>query len=252
MNKDPRVLAHCNLFGVFAAIPTLLTLDPEAKKLVEDKTVAIGFAVKNGPRGTLLLDKGKAEMKKGIDKCSIKLYFPSCEKFNAMIDGKGLPIPVSGFHHLGFLLGPFLKLTDILSSYLRPAEGALSDPVFFERSTLLMLHVIAGAVAEIGNEDKIGRFSASNIVNGVIRLSIGDTVSVGIRAKEHFLEAIHGDPGEGFSEMAFDSLTTARDLFDGKINAVAAVGEGKVRIGGMISQVDNVNRILDRVAVYLQ
>ena len=34
-------------------------------------------------------------------------------------------------------------------------------------------------------------------------------------------------------------------------NAIAAVGLGQVRIGGMICQVDNVNRILDRVAAYL-
>ena len=51
--------------------------------------------------------------------------------------------------------------------------------------------------------------------------------------------------------MRFEDLATARALFDGEINAVAAVGMGKVRIGGMISQVDNVNRILDRVSVYL-
>ena len=35
------------------------------------------------------------------------------------------------------------------------------------------------------------------------------------------------------------------------INAIAAVGMGQVRVSGMISQVDNVNRILDRVAIYL-
>ena len=51
--------------------------------------------------------------------------------------------------------------------------------------------------------------------------------------------------------MRFENIRTARDLFDGKINAVAAVGEGRVRVGGMISQVDNANRILDRVALYL-
>ena len=33
--------------------------------------------------------------------------------------------------------------------------------------------------------------------------------------------------------------------------AIAAVGLGQVRIGGMISQIDNINRILDRVALYL-
>ena len=51
--------------------------------------------------------------------------------------------------------------------------------------------------------------------------------------------------------MRFEDIKLARDLFDGRVNAVASVGEGKVRIGGMISQVDNVNRILDRVALYL-
>ena len=51
--------------------------------------------------------------------------------------------------------------------------------------------------------------------------------------------------------MEFCDLALAHDLFDGKVNAVVCVGQGKVRISGMISQVDNVNRILDRVSVYL-
>jgi len=249
--KDEKVLAYCNLFGVLGAIPTLLEIVPEAAEAVKGKNISVGFAVKDGPHGTLILQDGKGEMVEGIEKCSIKLYFPSCKKFNALIDGTGMPLPVSGFWHIGFLLGGFTKLTDILSAYLRPEAGKLEDPVFFERSTILMLHVIAGAVAQVGNHDKVGMFSASNIVDGVIRLSIGEDISVGVIAKDHKLTPVHGDPGEGFSEMRFDSLQTARDLFDGRINAVAAVGEGKVRIGGMISQVDNVNRILDRVSLYL-
>ena len=249
--KDEKVLAHCNLFGVLGAIPTLLELDPEAARLVAGKRISIGFSVKDGPRATLSFADGKAELREGIEKCSIKLYFPSCKKFNGMIDGTATPLPVSGFWHVGFLLGAFVKLTDILSAYLRPEPKDLEDPVFFERSTVLMLHVIAGAVAQVGNCDKVGQFSASNIVDGVIRLTVGDQYAVGVRAEGHRLTALHTDPGEGFSEMRFDSLLTARALFDGKINAVAAVGLGKVRIGGMISQVDNVNRILDRVSFYL-
>ena len=249
--RDELVLARCNLFGVLGAIPTLLTLDAEAKEIIKGKNLSVGFAVKGGPRATLSFANGKAELCEGIDRCSIKLYFSSCKKFNDMIDGKASPLPVSGFWHIGFLLGGFTKLTDILSAYLRPAPKKLEDPVFFERSTILMLHGIAGAVAEGGNYDKVGKFSASNIVDGVIRLSIGDDLAVGVRAKGHSLTAIHSDPGESFSEMSFDSLATARDLFDGKINAVAAVGMGNVRIGGMISAVDNLNRVLDRVSVYL-
>lgn len=249
--KDEKVLAYCNLFGVLGAIPYLLELVPEAAEQVRGKNISLGFAIKGGPRATLSFRDGKAGMTEGIDKCSIKLYFASCKKFNDMIDGKANPLPVSGFWHIGFLLGGFTRLTDILSAYLRPEPQKLEDPVFFERSTLLMLHVIAEAVAQIGNQDKIGMFSASNIVDGVIKLSIGDRVSVGVRAQAHKLTALHHAPEESFSEMSFDSIETARDLFDGKINAVAAVGMGKVRIGGMISQVDNVNRILDRVSIYL-
>ena len=249
--KDERVLAQCNLFGVLGAIPTLIKTVPAAADLVKGKRISIGFQIKGGPCATLSLADGAAEMREGIDRCSIRLYFPTCKKFNDMIDGRANPLPVSGFWHIGFLLGTFTKLTDLLSAYLRPEPEKLKDPVFFEASTVLMLHVIAAAVAEVGNHDAIGRFSASNIVDGVIRLSIGDQLSVGVLAKEHHLTAIHSDPGEGFSEMNFDSLATARDLFDGRINAVAAVGMGKVRIGGMISQVDNVNRILDRVSYYL-
>ena len=51
--------------------------------------------------------------------------------------------------------------------------------------------------------------------------------------------------------MEFQGMHLARDLFDGNVNAIAAVGQGQVRIGGMISMIDNINRILDRVALYL-
>ncbi len=249
--RDETVLAYCNLFGVLGAIPTLIRMDADAAALVEKKKISIGFLVKGGPRGTLILNRDQSEMRHGLCRPDIKLYFSSCKKFNDMIDGKGNPVPISGFWHIGFLLGGFVKLTDLLSAYLRPTKEALTDPAFFERSTALMLHVIAGAVAEIGNHDKVGMFSASNIVDGVIRVSIADRYAVAVRAEQHRLTALHEAPTECFSEMQFDCLETARDLFDGKINAVAAVGMGKVRIGGMISQVDNINRILDRVSLYL-
>ncbi len=249
--KDERVLAYCNMFGVLGAIPSLLTIVPEAKETVKNKNISVGFLVKDGPSGTLSFKNGEAKMQRGIKNSSITLYFSSCEKFNAMIDGKGNPLPISGFWHIGFLLGGFTKLTDMLSEYLRPSEEKLLDREFFERSTKLMLHVIAGAVAEVGNHDKVGRFSASNIVDGVIKLSIDGGISLGVCAKGHHLTALHFEPKNSFSEMRFDSIDTARALFDGKINAVVAVGMGKVSVSGMISQVDNINRILDRVSVYL-
>ena len=250
--KDTTVLARCNLYAVLGAIPHLLKLDPEAAALVAGKNIKIGFAVKDGPRATLVFKDGEAEMVSGTAGCSIKLWFPSAKAFNAMIDGKGSPIPVSGFHHIGFLLGAFTKLTDRLSAYLRPTPEALADPEFFARSTTLMLYVIGRAIVQIGNYDTVGRFSASHIVDGKIKLGIGDSLAVAIHCQDHHLKFNASPTDEHISaQMVFADLQTARDLFDGRINAIAAVGMGQVRVCGMISQVDNVNRILDRVAIYL-
>ena len=65
------------------------------------------------------------------------------------------------------------------------------------------------------------------------------------------LTAVQADCEDSLSLMEFADMKLARALFDGKVNAVACVGTGQVRLEGMISQLDNVNRILDRVALYL-
>jgi hypothetical protein len=228
-------------------------LDPQAAALIANKQLSLGITVKGGPSATLHFNRGSVSISEGVSRCHIKLPFSSPEKFNGMIDGTVTPIPSKGFLRIGFLTGTFIKLTDILTKYLRPTEEDMKDEQFFRTSTKLMLHVIAGAVAQIGNEEKVGRASASYMVDGIVHLSIKNEAAVAIEAKDHHLSVLPQAPfiRDAMSYMEFADLHVARDLFDGKRNAVASVGEGLIRIGGMISQVDNVNRILDRVALYL-
>ena len=249
--KDSRTLAYINLFAILGAIPYLCELDGEAAALIEGQTVSIGFAVKDGPEATLFIGGGKCRMAPGVDRCQVKLPFSSCEKFNGLIDGTVTPIPSKGFTKIGFLLKSFTKLTDRLSMYLRPEAEQLKDPEFFRISTTLMFHVIAEAIAQIANYDKVGSFSASNIVDGTAKLAIKDGPTAALCCRNHRITAIHTEPQTYFSYMEFQDMQLARVLFDGQVNAIAAVGLGQVRIGGMISQIDNINRILDRVAIYL-
>ena len=53
--------------------------------------------------------------------------FSSCEKFNGLIDGTVTPIPSKGFTKIGFLTGPFTKLTDRLTAFLKPDPAALEE-----------------------------------------------------------------------------------------------------------------------------
>lgn len=252
---DQRTLAFINLFAILGALPTLCELSDEARATVAGKRVSIGIAVKDGPCGTLHFDDGKVIVTEGCDKCDIKLPFSSPEKFNGMIDGTVTPIPSKGLTKIGFLLKSFIPLTDILSRYLRPSEDDLKDETFYRTSTLLMFHVITGAVAQIGNEDKVGRASASYIVNGNVRMAIteGERVltAAHIVAKDHRLTTIHTDTDAPMSQMEFDGVHNARGLFDGAASSFTLICDAKLRLGGMISQLDNVNRILDRVGLYL-
>ena len=91
----------------------------------------------------------------------------------------------------------------------------------------------------------------SRSAKAAAKLAIAGGPAAALVCRDHHITAVHSEPKEFFSYMEFESMQLARQLFDGQVNAIAAVGLGQVRIGGMIAQIDNINRILDRVAIYL-
>ena len=249
---DAKTLAYINLYAVLGSLENLCALDEDARALLTNKKpITIGIEVKDGPAATITFKNGRCRMEDGIGPCDIKLPFSSCEKFNGMIDGTVTPIPSKGFKHIGFLLKEFTPLTDLLSKYMRPDPEDLKDERFFNISTSLMFYTIAVAIAQIGNNDEIGKFSADHMVDGDILMAIKDGPQATIRVRNHRLITVKQGTDKPRALMEFDNIKLARDLFDGKVNSVACVGEGKIRMGGMISMVDNMNRILDLVGLYL-
>lgn len=249
---DERTLAYINMYAILGGLTALCDIATEAGALLGRASCSIGFAVKDGPHATLNFVGGRCRLTDGTDESDILLRFPSCEKFNKMITGEYTPIPVRGLTKVSFLLGKFKKLTDLLEAYLRPTSDKQLDDGFMRQSTLIMFRVIVAAVAQIGNYDKIGSFSASNIVDGVIKFEIIGCAKAALAAEGHRLTLLDRVPKNITSYMSFADIKSARDIFDGNINAVTAVGEGTVRMGGIISQIDNINKIMSRVELYLK
>ena len=120
MMTDAKTLAYINMYAILGAIENLCELDEEASNLVKTKKPgSIGLEVKGGPSATLFFRNGRCRMEQGTQNCDVLLPFANCEKFNGMIDGTVTPIPLKGYTKLGFLLGKFKPLTDILTKYLR-------------------------------------------------------------------------------------------------------------------------------------
>ncbi len=249
---DQKTLAYINMYAVLGTLENLCALDPAAGALLKNKKpISIGFEVKGGPSATLTFKNGKCRMEQGVGACDIKLPFGSCEKFNGLLDGTVTPIPSKGFQHIKFLLKEFTPLTDLLAKYMRPDPADLEDEDFFIISTSLMFYTITVAIAQIANNDDVGIFTAKLIADGDIEMSIAGGPAATLRAKNGRIVTIKCAPENPRAVMRFSSMKLARDLFDGKVNAVASIGAGKISMKGMISMLDNLNRLLDRVALYL-
>ena len=249
---DQKTLAYINMYAVLGRLRELCELSEEARNILGEQRMDLGISVSGGPSAMLRFDNGHVTMVDGVESSEILLKFSSPEKFNGMIDGTVTPFPRKGFMKIGFLLKKFTKLTDLLARYLRPTEEDLRDEEFFTVSTRLMFHVIAEAAAQVGNFDKIGTFSADWTVDGNIRLAIlPDGPEAYLAVKDHHFTAVHEKCPDPMSSMEFVGYHNARDLFDGKVGAFPLICDGNLLMKGMISQLDNFNRILSRVALYL-
>ncbi len=251
---DSRTLAYINMYAVLGTLENLCALDDKAKEIIStiEKPISVAFDVKNGPSATLTFSKNGCRMDDGVNaNCDIKIPVASCEKFNAIIDGKATPIPTKGLTKVNFLLKTFTALTDRLTEVMRPSEEALKDMDFFRLNTICTFYTVAVAISQIGNQDAIGKFSASNIVDGDIQIGITNEVFATIRVKDHRMLTIKQAPEKPRAIMEFCDIPLANALFAGTVNSIDHVGNGNITIRGLISMVDNVNRILDRVGLYL-
>jgi hypothetical protein len=139
----------------------------------------------------------------------------------------------------------------LLTRYLRPTEQDLADAELVRTSTILTLHVACAAVAQLANEDRSGRFSASHMPDGDVAVEVGDELGYTLRVRDHRMTFVP-EPSPGpRAGMRFESLELAGRVLSGQASALACVCDGSLAMRGTLSMVDNVSRILDRAGQYL-
>lgn len=252
--KEAKAMAYVNMYGVLATLENLCEIDEEAKEVIYSlkKPVSLCFDVAGGPCCTFNFTKAGCKMTEGADGCTCKMNFSSPEKFNAFIDDAKPGMPVKNIPQvLSFLLGPFTKLTDRLTKLLMPSEADLKNRAFFEESTLLTFYTIAGAISALANSDSISMFTASGTVDGEVSMGIKNTCYATISVKDSKFTTIKSKSENPRAIMEFADIDLANGLFNGTVSTIAELCKGNIYMAGMISMVDNLNRILDRVAAYL-
>lgn len=253
---DNITKAKINLFAVLRNLEDLCEMDSEAKELIKDEKIRVGFSVPEVGKAVLEFKDGKCKFIPDCFKANLQLWFTSAEHFNKLIDGeKTIPIFCNVFK-VGFLLGTFTKLADRLSYYLQPApdkaEELLADENYFRTNTILTAYTAFFALAQIGNSDKVGKIVAKRMPDCVLMAGVKGEMEIQLVIKDHKLTAAKGAPAEPpTAEMLFADLDFTHRLLSGKTSSFAGMGEGKFEVKGAVSILEQMSKLLDIVSIYL-
>lgn len=254
-----RTQAFVNFYAAMGTVQTYAKLDEKAKEIAAQKDISVRFKVKGGPDGVLVFNGGAVKAVPYIEgmPTDIVMLCTSNEKFNELVDGTSQSvIPLKGFLKLGFMLkkdSPFNILTQDMAELMRKTE--FKDAAEKKLSTLLAFNAMVAAIAQIGNEDELGKMSAARIPEGDIGLEIkGEcfcTIRVTKTAEGTKLEYFDEVSPKSRSRMVFDSIETAKGIIDGELDAMYCVSTGKIAMSGFIPMLQNLNNILNIVPKYL-
>ncbi len=248
---DPTTTARVNLFAVLRTLEGLPAVDAEARAIAADRRETIQFVVGGVGRARLTIGDGAIAFSPGGGASTITLWFPKPEALNAMFAGTGNPIPLKGLTKIGYLKGPFTKLTDRLGHYLRPSPELLADEGYRKANAELSLHTAFYALAEIGNSDPDGRLNAGRMADGGILVAVEGGPSLSVVAKGGRLETRKGEAPENRARMSFSGVEEAGQLLRGELSSYLAIGTGKLSLGGYTPSIDHMNKILGLVPRYL-
>lgn len=256
--KDSTTQAFVNFYAAMGTVGAYCRADKEAEALAKEKDIAIRFKVKDGPDGVLSFCGGAATAlpyEKGMH-FDIGLYCPSPEDFNNLVDGKKATVlPFKGLLKLGFVLNKesaFNKLTGKMGELMRKTEFASAEEK--KLAVILTFNAMGAAITQIGNHDEIGKVANSKWADGEIGLEIPDVCYLTIEKKGGKTGQLYfrSEPSKNSrARFEFSSVDIAKDVIDGKLDAMTAVGTGGIRMLGMGFMLDALNKCLNIVPAYL-
>jgi hypothetical protein len=257
------VRARLNLFAVLPNLEDVVAGDAEMRELVGDARITVRFSVAGGPGTAVRFRDGACSVgplpardEPGGSAAAgptVRLAFASAAHLNRMFDGKGQPIPIWGFSHLGFLTKRFTALTDRMGYYLTPAEELLEHPGYLAMNTLLTLNTAAFAVPVLLGRDPECVPLRHGLSHGTIVIKVlPDGPAVSLVCGASGVLPVKGELTHPSALVLLKDLRTANDFLAGKLDTFVAAVTGDVQIRGRVAMVDTLALVLDRVGKYLQ
>lgn len=247
-----RVRAHMHLHAVLPRLSDLVRLSPDAAALAGEMDLPLEFRVLGGPTAWIHIQNGRVstpDHPPGGRR--LGLLFPSDDHLNRMFAGeKVTPIPFRG--PLGLLqVKKFEKLTELLTSYLKPDPDKLRDPGFRAIHVELSLLVGLAATDSVALLDPHVKKILPALHDGTILYRIPGGSQAHVRIQGHRVRVFPGPVDDPTAIMEIRDVDMAAQIIAGRVDTFAAVALTDIRVLGHASYAEEFNMLFDRVGLYL-
>jgi hypothetical protein len=254
---NPAVLSHLYLSAVLPCLTDLVDQDRESQALINADNASITLVILGGRKATVVMEGGRIQWMSGSEGwSSVTLLFFSNAHLNAFFSGKkwAVPIPIWGGWRIG-LLSRFSALSAKLEAILNGDAAVLASAAGRRAYTRLTLIAAGLGLRCLAEGDAISIETLQGLPKGLAAFMIqGEPQST--------VWFDHGtaDHAAGWSEpprppavrIVFGDMDVAYAAMRDEIDSMAAVGNGQIKVDGLIPLADGLNFMMERWRVYLQ
>jgi hypothetical protein len=249
---DARLQASINLKAILPLMEDLVEGDPAAAAAVAGEDLVLQFQVWGGPAAHLAIDRGRVQYGTGVHpRPDLALFFVSAGHLNRLFAGETvLPGIRKGFRRLGFLTNGFPILAERLSYHLEGEGQSARGPEADRFLVRLGLHAMLGGMVAVAADDRSLAHVAAATSAGTLLVRVlpdGPQGSFTRRPEAgRFSTTWQESVQRPNAVMEFESLEVARQIIDGELGAVTAVGTGQIAVRGYLPLIEKANIFLDR------
>jgi hypothetical protein len=254
VDDGSHILANLHLHAVLPRLEELVKLDDEARAIARQMKLKVRFKVRKGPSEVVEIADGVVRTSSDPEaKADLGLLFLSCDQLNNLfMDKRAIPVPYKGLTQLR-QMGRFSKLTEIMTRYLKPAEADLEDPEFKKKHVEMLLMAGLAGTAEVAKYDRKMEKVVDRLPWGTVQFSVLPDgpyafASVG---KDKTISVGNGTVSDPTANLDIDGVDMAAGVLAGSVDTFAAVGREDLRATGLLSLIDELNALLDRVGHFL-
>ncbi len=241
------------LKGILPLMEDLVAFDRKAAQVIYGKRLIVQFEVKNGPSAHLIIRGGAIRHGTGKHPMpNVRLTFKTPEMFNRMFSGEDIrPGFRKGIPHLYFLIKKFPVLSQRLSYFLEGEGKTATDEASKNFQVRIGLHAMLGGMQTVAADDHDLRDIAAETPFGTLLVKIlpngpfGTFSKIGQNENFSFVSTFNQPVKHVNAVMEFADADAAKQLIDGELNAVTAIGIGKeIRISGLLPLIDKASIFL--------